>query len=192
MANAKNKILENFLDENEQFKGKFIGFKYNRGGMGVSRIDNDWFECDNYYISIEDLIKALRESLSHPVQLPALSEEQAKDEVAKEYKDENGKPFNSWDSLLGHFTGIIPKAIAPELKKAITEAILLYASQSPKSKTMDAKDKRIKELEEASMKLFDMVHESDLIHNKIKANELYHIIEPKQGNKLKQDGAERL
>lgn len=44
---------------------------------------------------------------------------------------------------------------------------------------MDEKDKRIKELEEVAMKLFDMVHESDLIHNKIKANELYDIIKPK-------------
>lgn len=45
---------------------------------------------------------------------------------------------------------------------------------------MDAKDKRIKELEKAAMKLFDMVHESDLIYNKIKANELYNIIKPKE------------
>jgi len=44
---------------------------------------------------------------------------------------------------------------------------------------MDEKDKRIKELEDAAMKLFDMVHDSDLIQNKIKANDLYDIIKPK-------------
>jgi hypothetical protein len=38
------------------------------------------------------------------------------------------------------------------------------------------KDKRIKELENVAMQLFDMVHESNLIQNKIKANELYDII----------------
>lgn len=69
MANNKNKKLEQFLDENEEFKGKFIGFKYDRGGMGVSRIDNDWFECDNYYISIDNLIEVLREVKSKSIEL---------------------------------------------------------------------------------------------------------------------------
>jgi len=40
------------------------------------------------------------------------------------------------------------------------------------------KDKRIKELEKAAMQLFDMVHDSDLIQNKIKANELYTLLLP--------------
>ena len=38
------------------------------------------------------------------------------------------------------------------------------------------KDERIKELEKVSMQLYNMVHDSDLIDNKIKANELYDII----------------
>ncbi len=38
------------------------------------------------------------------------------------------------------------------------------------------KDERIKELEKVAMQLFDMVHESDLIQNKIIANDLYDII----------------
>jgi hypothetical protein len=38
------------------------------------------------------------------------------------------------------------------------------------------KDERIKELEKVAMELYDMVHESDLIDNKIKANDLYYII----------------
>ena len=37
-------------------------------------------------------------------------------------------------------------------------------------------DLRTKELTHVANKLFDMVHESDLIHNKIKANELYRVI----------------
>jgi hypothetical protein len=43
---------------------------------------------------------------------------------------------------------------------------------------MDDKDKRIKELEEAAMELFNLVYESDLIENKIRANELYYVIKP--------------
>lgn len=38
------------------------------------------------------------------------------------------------------------------------------------------KDERIKELESAAMQLYDMVHESENIQNKIKANELYDTI----------------
>jgi hypothetical protein len=38
------------------------------------------------------------------------------------------------------------------------------------------KDDRIKQLEIVAMELFDMVHESNLIHNKIKANDLYDVI----------------
>lgn len=38
------------------------------------------------------------------------------------------------------------------------------------------KDERIKELQKVAMRLFDLVHESDLIQNKIEANDLYDII----------------
>jgi len=38
------------------------------------------------------------------------------------------------------------------------------------------KDERIKELESVAMQLFDMVHESENIQNKIKANDLYDTI----------------
>ncbi len=38
------------------------------------------------------------------------------------------------------------------------------------------KDERIKQLEIAVMQLFDMVHESENIQNKIKANDLYDTI----------------
>ena len=40
--------------------------------------------------------------------------------------------------------------------------------------------KRIKELEKAAAELYDLVHESDLIQNKIRANDLYDIIKPKE------------
>jgi len=40
--------------------------------------------------------------------------------------------------------------------------------------------KRIKELEKASAELYELVHESDLIENKIRANDLYDIITPKE------------
>jgi len=52
MANDINRRLQNFLDKNEQFKGLFIGYKNSRGGLGVSRIDDDWHECEDYFISI--------------------------------------------------------------------------------------------------------------------------------------------
>ena len=41
---------------------------------------------------------------------------------------------------------------------------------------MADKDKRIKELEEVAIELFNLVHDSDLIQNKIRANDLYDII----------------
>ena len=37
---------------------------------------------------------------------------------------------------------------------------------------------RINQLEEAGMKLFNMVHEGDLIELQIKANEIYETIKP--------------
>lgn len=43
---------------------------------------------------------------------------------------------------------------------------------------MDDKEKRIKELEEAALELFNIAHDSDLIQNKIRANELYDVIKP--------------
>tara|TARA_B110000503_G_scaffold55075_1_gene88392 strand:- start:926 stop:1171 length:246 start_codon:yes stop_codon:yes gene_type:complete len=43
---------------------------------------------------------------------------------------------------------------------------------------MADKDKRIKELEEVAIELFNLVHDSDLIQNKIRANDLYDIIKP--------------
>jgi len=47
---------------------------------------------------------------------------------------------------------------------------------------INMKDKRIKELEEVSMELFNLVHDSDLVNNKIRANELYNVIKSEKGN----------
>jgi len=56
--------LQKWLDENPEFKGKFIGYKESRGGLGVSRIDNDWWECEDYLIPfthIKEIINKLKE-----------------------------------------------------------------------------------------------------------------------------------
>ena len=44
---------------------------------------------------------------------------------------------------------------------------------------MEDKDKRIKELEDAAMELYDMVHQGNLIQLMIRANDLYNTIKPK-------------
>lgn len=64
MANKLNIKLQEWLDNNEHFKGKFIGYKESRGGLGISRIDNDWHECDDYLIRFEDLLEALADKHS--------------------------------------------------------------------------------------------------------------------------------
>jgi len=62
MATEINKRLQNFLDKNSQFKGAFIGYKKSRGGLGISRIDDDWYNCEDYLIPIDELIECLKES----------------------------------------------------------------------------------------------------------------------------------
>lgn len=52
-----------------------------------------------------------------------------------------------------------------ENEKTMAEIIALYKI-------------RISQLEEASMKLYDMVHEGNLIELQIKANDLYETIKP--------------
>ncbi len=59
MANQINKILQNFLDKNPQFKGEFMGYKESRGGLGIGRIDDDWYNCEDYLIPIDELIECL-------------------------------------------------------------------------------------------------------------------------------------
>ncbi len=57
MMNDKCKEVMDFMDKNPEFKGLFYGFKKSRGGLGISRIDNDWWGCEDYYISYSDLKK---------------------------------------------------------------------------------------------------------------------------------------
>lgn len=79
MANKLNIKLQEWLDINEPFKGKFIGYKESRGGLGISRIDNDWHECDDYLIRFEDLLEALEAEPSNVLQanelLPHVSQQ---------------------------------------------------------------------------------------------------------------------
>jgi len=62
MANEKEDKLTNFFNKNPQFRGKFIGYYEPRGGLGISRIDDNWYDCEDYLINIECLIEALTES----------------------------------------------------------------------------------------------------------------------------------
>ena len=48
-----------FLDAHPEFKGKVVGYKGSRGGIGITRIDNDWYECDFYLIEADDAVLAL-------------------------------------------------------------------------------------------------------------------------------------
>ncbi len=57
--NAKNQKLESLFDQYPALRGKFIGYKKDRDGLGISRIDNDWYECEDYLISISDFIEWL-------------------------------------------------------------------------------------------------------------------------------------
>lgn len=43
-----------FLDANPQFRGEIVGYKGSRGGIGITRIDNDWYECDFYLLELND------------------------------------------------------------------------------------------------------------------------------------------
>lgn len=71
--NELSKKLEEFLDDHLKYKGKFIGYKKSRGGLGVSRIDDDWFECDDYLIRFEDLIEILSNRASEVGVKPEVS-----------------------------------------------------------------------------------------------------------------------
>jgi hypothetical protein len=53
MNKQAERVME-FLDENPDFRGKVVGYKGSRGGIGISRIDNDWYECDFYLVELDD------------------------------------------------------------------------------------------------------------------------------------------
>lgn len=52
--NSKAKQIMDFLDEHPEFRGKVVGYKGSRGGIGITRIDNDWYECDFYLLELDD------------------------------------------------------------------------------------------------------------------------------------------
>lgn len=57
--NDKARQIMAFLDRHPEFKGKVVGYKASRGGIGVTRIDNDWYECDHYLLQMDDEVIAL-------------------------------------------------------------------------------------------------------------------------------------
>ena len=57
--NAKAKQIMDFLDSHPELKGKVVGYKASRGGIGVTRTDNDWYECDHYLLHLGDEAIAL-------------------------------------------------------------------------------------------------------------------------------------
>ena len=62
--NKKAEQIMDFLDRHPEFKGNVVGYKGDRGGIGISRIDNDWYECDFYLIEANDeVLEFLNKSL---------------------------------------------------------------------------------------------------------------------------------
>ena len=64
MNKVAKKIMK-FLDNNPQFKGHVVGYKSSRGGIGISRIDNDWYECDSYLLELNDEVLVVLTNQSH-------------------------------------------------------------------------------------------------------------------------------
>jgi hypothetical protein len=56
--NDKAKQVMDFMDEHPEFKGRFVGWTQ-KDGLGISRIDDRWYQCEYYLITVEDLIEAL-------------------------------------------------------------------------------------------------------------------------------------
>lgn len=57
--NKKAEQIMDFLDRHPEFRGEVVGYKGSRGGIGISRIDNDWYECDFYLIEASDKVIGL-------------------------------------------------------------------------------------------------------------------------------------
>lgn len=58
MNQQASKIMD-FLDRHPEFVGKVVGYKGNRGGIGITRIDNDWYECDFYLLELDAEVQEL-------------------------------------------------------------------------------------------------------------------------------------
>lgn len=57
--NAQAEKIMAFLDRHPEFKGKVVGYKASRGGIGITRIDNDWYECDRYLLELDGDVTGL-------------------------------------------------------------------------------------------------------------------------------------
>ena len=62
--NAKAKEVMQFIEENPAFKGKFVGWTL-RDGLGITRIDDRWYECNSYLIDLSDLKDAIALHTEH-------------------------------------------------------------------------------------------------------------------------------
>ena len=64
--NKKAEQIMDFLDRHEELKGRVVGYKGSRGGIGITRIDDDWYECDFYLLElIDDTIDLLDKTLTN-------------------------------------------------------------------------------------------------------------------------------
>lgn len=87
----------------------------------------------------------------HSQSKPSKSIDDCLNEVAKKYRNDELIHFSDFNSMLGYFTGIIPSAIAYELKNGIKEAMQLYLEQG-KNDVMNKE--YFKWLEDEGYKLF--------------------------------------
>jgi len=58
--NESAEIVTDFMEKHPEFKGKFVGWTLN-DGLGITRIDDRWYECDQYMIRVQDLIEILKD-----------------------------------------------------------------------------------------------------------------------------------
>ena len=56
--NEKAKSVMKFMEQNPEYKGKFVGWT-KKDDLGISRVDDRWYECDEYLINFEDLKEVL-------------------------------------------------------------------------------------------------------------------------------------
>ena len=58
MVNNKESRLTDFLDANPSLKVKFLGWHHDNNWR--SRINDGWYECDEFWIEFDDLIEFLK------------------------------------------------------------------------------------------------------------------------------------
>jgi len=56
--NERAETVTKFIEENPEFRGKFVGWT-SSDGLGITRIDDRWYECDEYLVNLRDLPEIL-------------------------------------------------------------------------------------------------------------------------------------